>query len=609
MKSLILSFVKTYLLFVLLFIIWKPLFMWFHHDLYAEAGTMDYFEVMLHGLPLDFSVAGYFTIVPGLLLIASLWIPFRLTTLLRRVYFYTIAFIFSVICIPDLVLYHYWGFRLDSTPLFYFFSSPKDALASAGTGFLVAGAGAILVHIVLCCVLFEYLLIRGHKRQIVHSPMAVTGVMMLMVGLLFIPIRGSFTVSVMNLSKVYYSENLRLNHAAVNPCFSLMESLFRKLDFDKQYRFMPSQEADGIFRFLTDQPPVTDSIPALFACNRPNVVFVILESFLSKAMESLGGIPGVAVNMDKLGKEGILFTNFYANSFRTDRGLVSIIAGYPAQPTMSIMKYPKKTESLPSISRSLKGVGYDLQYYYGGDADFTNMRSFLLSAGFNRIVSDKDFPVQERLSKWGAHDHILFSRFLSDLENKPREPFMKIIQTSSSHEPFDVPYHRLEDPFLNAIAYTDSCLGDFISRFRQTDLWEHTLVVLVPDHAGSYPYPTDNLSPERYQIPLIWTGGAIKSPVKIDTCGSQIDIAATLLSQLGIPHDEFTFSKNLLNPASPHYAFFTYPNIFGMITPENQLVFDCDAKQVYSDTGIHSGENLMKGKAILQKLYDDLAAR
>ncbi|KAA6326708.1 hypothetical protein EZS27_024219, partial [termite gut metagenome] len=52
----------TYLLFVLLFILWKPLFMWFHHDLYAEMETMDYFEVMLHGLPLDFSVAGYFSI-------------------------------------------------------------------------------------------------------------------------------------------------------------------------------------------------------------------------------------------------------------------------------------------------------------------------------------------------------------------------------------------------------------------------------------------------------------------------------------------------------------------------------------------------------------------
>ena len=64
---------------------------------------------------------------------------------------------------------------------------------------------------------------------------------------------------------------------------------------------------------------------------------------------------------------------------RTDRGLVAILSGYPAQPTTSIMKYPRKTENLPSIPRSLKANGYNLQYYYGGDANFTNMRSRITS--------------------------------------------------------------------------------------------------------------------------------------------------------------------------------------------------------------------------------------
>jgi phosphoglycerol transferase MdoB-like AlkP superfamily enzyme len=607
MKALILYFLKTCLLFVPVFLLQKPLFMWFYHDLFAGMGATDYWDVVRHGLPLDVSMAGYLSLVPGLLCIASLWIPLRLTVLLRKAYFYGIALLLSVIFVLNLGLYRYWSFPLDSTPLFYFCSSPKDALASAGTGTIVIGIGMILAYGAILCAVFKYALIRNAPAA-VKARYATAGVMLLAVGLLFIPIRGGFTVSVMNLSKVYYSNNIRLNHAAINPCFSLMESLSRESDFDKQYRFMPPQEADEVFSLLTDKP-ATDSIPALFTNQRPNVIFIILESFMSKVMESLGGMPDVAVNMDRLGSEGILFTNFYANSFRTDRGLVSIISGYPAQPTASIMKYPKKTQSLPSIPRSFKNVGYDLQYYYGGDANFTNMRTFLLSAGFNRIVSDKDFPLQERLSKWGAHDHVVFSRFLSDLASEQREPFMKIIQTSSSHEPFDVPYHKLDDPFLNSVAYTDSCLGDFITRYQQTDLWNNTVIVLVPDHASGYLYPAENLSPKRYQIPLILTGGAIKAPAKIDTYGSQIDIAATLLSQLGMPHDDFTFSKNMLNPASPHYAFFTYPNIFGMITSGNQVVFDCDAGQVYSDTGSRSGENLIKGKAILQKLYDDLAAR
>ena len=100
-----------------------------------------------------------------------------------------------------------------------------------------------------------------------------------------------------------------------------------------------------------------------------------------------------------------------------------------------------------------------------------------------------------------------------------------------------------------------------------------------------------------------------KQPLVVDTYASQIDIAATLLAQLGLPHDEFTFSKNILNPGSPHFAYFTRPDYFGMITADNQLVYNLDANTVQLDEGTAKGANLEKGKAFLQKLYDDLAKR
>ena len=311
----------------------------------------------------------------------------------------------------------------------------------------------------------------------------------------------------------------------------------------------------------------------------------------------------------KFAKEGILFSNFYANSFRTDRGLASIISGYPGQPSTSIMKYPEKTDKLPSIPRSLKNAGYNLEYYYGGDADFTNMRSYLVSSGIGKIICDKDFPLSERTGKWGAQDHVLFQRLLKDMkEEKQQEPFLKLVQTSSSHEPFEVPFHRLDDKVLNAFAYADSCVGDFIKQYQELPQWKNTVFVLVPDHQGAYPYPIENPL-DGQTIPLILIGGAIKEPRVIDTYASQIDIAATLLSQLGLPHDEFTFSKDILNPSSPHFGYFTRPNYFGMVTPENQLVYNLDANTVQLDEGTEKGANLEKGKAFLQKLYDDLAKR
>ena len=431
--------------------------------------------------------------------------------------------------------------------------------------------------------------------------------LLLLTGILVIPIRGGFDVSTMNTGEVYFSNNMELNHAAINPVFSLVESLTLEQHFDKQYRFMDAAQAKKQFAELVDKPASKD-IPSLFRVEHPNVVFVVLESFMSKDLESLGGLPGIAVRMNGLCKEGVIFTNFYANSFRTDRGLVSIFSGYPGQPTTSIMKYTRKCQSLPSIPKTLKKAGYNLEYYYGGDVDFTNMRSYLVSMGIDKIISDKDFLLKDRMNKWGVPDHLVFNWIISDLARDQKEPFMKIILTLSSHEPFEVPFHKLKNPYLNSVAYTDSCLGQFIDRFRQTRYWKNSIVVLVPDHAMRYPENLDIRSRERHQIPLLIIGGAVKTPMIIDAYASQIDIATTLLSQLNLPHEDFRFSKNILNPASPHFGYFTYPNGFGMLTPQNQYIFDCESKTTFMNAG-HKDENKKKAEAFLQTLYDDMEKR
>ncbi|KAA6309211.1 hypothetical protein EZS27_039250, partial [termite gut metagenome] len=301
-----------------------------------------------HGLVLDLSIAGYLSVIPGLLLIGSLWLSPSLTRIFRNAYFGIIAVLLAFIYTCDIVLYQYWGFRLDSTPLFYFFSSPKNAFASAEIGMIIGNIGMMIVYAIVFYMIFRLVLMRGKTFPVNKTRLKTTIVLLFLIGLLFIPIRGGFSVSTMNIGKVYYSDNIKLNHAAINPCFSLMESSLHNSNFEKQYRFMDSQQADELFNLLTEKP-VADSIPALFTRERPNVVLIILESFLSKAMATLEGLPNVAVHLDELTGEGILFTHFHANSFRTDRGLISILSGYPAQPTTSIMKYPRKTQSLPSI--------------------------------------------------------------------------------------------------------------------------------------------------------------------------------------------------------------------------------------------------------------------
>ena len=600
-------------MFTAISVILKPVFMFYNHSAFKDCNLTDYLAVIWHGLPMDVSVAGYFTIIPALLALISIWLHPALIRILHRIYLALASLLLSIVYCTDAVLYSFWQFRIDSTPFFYFLSSPKDALASVSIWWVLLGVVVMLLltaalFIVLCKTIGTF----PESKGIAKDRLIASVVMVVVLALLFVPIRGSLGTSTMNLGRVYYSENQKLNHAAINPCFSLLSSLMNDENTTDQYRFMAADEANKLFSQITDRTKQggTDAVFKLLNTNRPNIVMVVLESFSAHVMKSMGGTANVAVNMDKWANEGVLFTNFYANSFRTDRGLAAILAGYPAQPTMSIMKYPNKTGNLPMFPQKLKKAGYQLKYYYGGDADFTNMRSFVTTAGFEDLVSDADFPIKLRLSKWGVPDQYVFDRALADIKSQaPNATHLSVIQTSSSHEPYDVPFKKLNNKILNAFAYTDNCLGKFVTALKKLPSWKNTLVVLVPDHQGCYPEDMDNYSPQRYHIPLLLLGGALKAKGPIATLGSQADIAATLLSQLGFSYSEFTFSKDMLNPNVPHFAFSTVPNAFMMKTTDNTVFYNCETNKTILDNGKTPGKNLPYGKAYLQKLYDDISNR
>ena len=600
-------------MFTAISVILKPAFMFYNHNAFKDCAFTDYLAVIWHGLPMDISVAGYLTIVPALLALISIWLHPALIRILHRIYLALASLLLSIVYCTDAVLYSFWQFRIDSTPFFYFLSSPKDALASVSIWWVLLGVVVMLLltaalFIVLCKTIGTF----PESKGIAKDRLIASAVMVVVLALLFVPIRGSLGTSTMNLGRVYYSENQKLNHAAINPCFSLLSSLMNDENTTDQYRFMAADEANKLFSQIADKTKQggTDAVFKLLNTNRPNIVMVVLESFSAHVMKSMGGTANVAVNMDKWANEGVLFTNFYANSFRTDRGLAAILAGYPAQPTMSIMKYPNKTGNLPMFPQKLKKAGYQLKYYYGGDADFTNMRSFVTTAGFEDLVSDADFPIKLRLSKWGVPDQYVFDRALADIKSQaPNATHLSVIQTSSSHEPYDVPFKKLNNKILNAFAYTDNCLGKFVAALKKLPSWKNTLVVLVPDHQGCYPEDMDNYSPQRYHIPLLLLGGALKAKGPIATLGSQADIAATLLSQLGFSYSEFTFSKDMLNPNVPHFAFSTVPNAFMMKTTDNTVFYNCETNKTILDNGKTPGKNLPYGKAYLQKLYDDISNR
>jgi phosphoglycerol transferase MdoB-like AlkP superfamily enzyme len=632
----IIWFVKTYATFVVLFVLQKPLFLFLEKGSATQPVDNIFTElpaVIWHGLPLDLSMAGYLSVIPGFLSIAVVWLKRELVKPIMNIYFIIASLFITCSFLLNASLYPYWKYPLDSTPLFYFFTSPADAIASVSIWQVIL---SIVILIVLTIGVWFTLRMRGEKRQQYSRYSYGYGgfgsgkrnrfddfdrhrgrtsiILLLLTGLLFLPIRGGITVSTMNTGQAYYSQNAYLNHSAVNPLFSLLESITHQEDFASQYRFMKDKEADKIFATMTstsDENTYPLLNEATFKKGTPDILIVIMESFASDLMPSMGSYKDVAVCLDSIAQQSILFTRFYANSFRTDRGMVSILSGYPAQPTTSIMRYPRKTSQLPSIARNLaKYKNYKTTYYYGGDADFCNMRSYLVSQGYQHIISDANFPIEDKLSKWGVPDHIVAARMMEDIKAQQNEkrPMLRILQTSSSHEPFEVPYHRLKDKRLNAFAYTDSVMGAIVREYRKQPRWKNTLIVFVPDHVGGYKENLNDHDRSRYQIPLILAGGAISRPMKVGIIGSQHDIAATLLGQLGVEHREFTFSKNMMSDATPKFAFFAVNDAFGIVSEENSLIYDNRAKRIVYDKG-EKGFNLKRGQAYLQKLYDDLAKK
>lgn len=632
----IIWFVKTYATFVVLFVLQKPLFLFLEKGSATQPVDNIFTElpaVIWHGLPLDLSMAGYLSVIPGFLSIAVVWLKRDLVKPIMNIYFIIASLFITCSFLLNASLYPYWKYPLDSTPLFYFFTSPADAIASVSIWQVIL---SIVILIVLTVGVWFTLRMRGEKRQ-QYSRYAygyggfgsgkrnrfddfdrhrgrTSIILLLLTGLLFLPIRGGITVSTMNTGQAYFSQNAYLNHSAVNPLFSLFESITHQEDFASQYRFMKDKEADKIFATMTstsDENTYPLLNEATFKKGTPDILIAIMESFASDIMPSMGSYKDVAVCLDSIAQQSILFTRFYANSFRTDRGMVSILSGYPAQPTTSIMRYPRKTSQLPSIARNLaKYKNYKTTYYYGGDADFCNMRSYLVSQGYQHIISDANFPIEDKLSKWGVPDHILAAKMMEDIKAQQNEkrPMLRILQTSSSHEPFEVPYHRLKDKRLNAFAYTDSVMGAIVREYRKLPRWKNTLIVFVPDHVGGYKENLNDHDRSRYQIPLILAGGAISRPMKVGIIGSQHDIAATLLGQLGVEHREFTFSKNMMSDATPKFAFFAVNDAFGIVSEENSLIYDNRAKRIVYDKG-EKGFNLKRGQAYLQKIYDDLAKK
>lgn len=596
-------------LFWLLFsIVMRALFLVYNHDITEQLSPGEILMVFLNGLKMDVSLMGYYLMLAGLILTLSMFVHNRWPYFILNAINTLLIVAGGLLATIDIELYRHWGFRLNTAPLFYIKSVGGAALGSVSVTvvfkLLLIGAAVITIFLFI----YDRLLVprvnalsKGKRRGFV--------VLLTITVLMLIPIRGSFTVAPMNTGFVYFHRTKSYaNHAAINVVWNFAYNLNGHTRLKYPEDLLPKEVAEKHFRDL--YPPLdSGTTTRLWKTGKPNIVLFILESFTADVVEPLGGLPGITPNLGALCSEGVLFTNFYASGDRTDKGLVSILSGYPAQPQTSIVKNPAKTQRLPYLNHYLLNLGYHTSFVYGGDIDFANFRSYLANSRFDHITSDEDFPEELNESKWGVHDHIVFQRALEQCDTTS-QPFFKVILSLSSHEPFDVPMvpkfpgNDWESLFLNSCYYTDRSIGDFIIKAKASDWWDNTVIIFVADHGHPLPGRKSIQDKERYRIPLLMVGGAVKKDSLIHKYAGQTDLANTLLAQLSKPEPVFTFSKNILSPSSQSFAMYFFNDGYGFVSPQHYIVYDNTGQQFLRQEG-GSPEALEQTRSYEQILFTD----
>ena len=607
-------FVKYFIFWLINFAILRSIgLMYFSNEL-GQIQWGDKLNSFLYGLRLDASVAAYFLVIPLLIYFISIFCESLFYK--KWIYIYTIILVCAtgIIYCSELGIITSWSTKINYRAVTYLFF-PKEAAASMGNLPIWLYFTFFLIYFLVTIEVWRWFIFTrdywsgsfyfsGMKKRLASF--------LLFAPLLIIPIRGGFQKIPINESVANYSNNQTLNFLTINSVWYLVHNVLlnRNTNDKNPYAQFDLIKADNLknelFKYRKNRPL------KVLKHNRPNIVFIQLESLTASLFESLGEDQGVMPFLDSLAGRGLLFTRIYSPGLRTDQGLTSLQSAFPAQPTTSIIKHTEKISHLPSLAKTLSKQGYHTSFYYGGEINFGNFKSYAVISGFNQIYDQSHFH-GVKSSPWGMDDeHVLLQQGV-DLDTVPT-PFYSYLITLTSHEPFKIPIAPMysgdgtAELFCNAAHYTDTALKNYFDTIKTKKWYNNTLFVMAADHGHSLPKGLNITDPKRYHIPLIIFGEPLKYKYrgkKIKKIGSQVDIASTILKQLEIDDSEFQWSNDLLNPKRKDFAYFSFEDGMGWIVKKGYIVKENKSQKVLDQSNPPIAEKQVdQAKAYLQILFD-----
>ena len=513
-------------------------------------------------------------------------------------YYIIMGILVAAIIAGDAVMYEYWQFKLGMVVLSYA-SSPEGATNSVSLSYILVRVVTFLLlalWTIIPCILFTpKKLEAGRTERLWFRNISIIWSFLIVCGLCF-----------MREGDVYGNPRALLaNHAAVNPVYAFATSVRLSDNYSGRYNMLPEDERADLFKGLYPEP-ADDIQDTLLTSQRPDIVVVFIEGFGSRFVKELGGLPDVAPGWSRLIPEGIFWENYYSNSFRTDRGSVSAFSGWLCYPDIGLMKHTEFHAALPSLARSLGKQGYETSFVYGGAMTNMGKHQYFEDMDFRHFYDDTAFTDEQKSGgSWGVNDSTSLQKACQLVSEWKDGHHFLVAQTLSSHEPWDVPYHRLEDKKLNAFAYTDYSIACMVDTLRQLPQWDNLLVIMIPDHGFLYEQSYDD--PGFFRAPMLWTGGAIREPRKMEVLMNQSDIPATLLSQMGIAHNEYPWSRNVLSQTYTYpFVYCNYPAGLLFADSTGTSIYDIDGDVTMVEQPADNGLRVLRAKAILQTSYDQL---
>lgn len=310
-----------------------------------------------------------------------------------------------------------------------------------------------------------------------------------------------------------------------------------------------------------------------------NVVVIIMESF-SKEYTSLGSGKSYTPFLDSLMREGLVFTNAYANGKRSIEALPSIIASIPTimnEPYSTSLYGSNRIESLASL---LRKKGYTTSFYHGGINGTMGFDAFATLAGFDSYYGLNEYGNEEDYDgNWGIWDEPFFQYFANNL-NRTQQPFCTAFFSLSSHHPFAVP-NQYKDKFPKGdleihqcIQYADHSLRRFFETASKMDWFRNTLFVITADHTGPPQGSFYNNSIGNYAVPVVFYKGDSSLKGINERIMQHIDLMPSILDHLGYDRNYFSFGSSVFSDTIHRYGVHFFNDTYQLMDSAHVLQLD-----------------------------------